>query len=61
VCLTAISDALLRKDSLKVARVENLEAGKVKLQNTYCNVGQSLLIMFIQEVVTLFLLFPCLE
>jgi hypothetical protein len=36
--LTAISDALIRKDSPVVAHVENIGAEKVKLQNLYCSV-----------------------
>jgi hypothetical protein len=34
VPLTAISDALLRKGSRKIARVENLESLNLKLQNS---------------------------
>jgi hypothetical protein len=59
--LTAISDALVRKGSSVVAHVENLGAEEVKLQNLYCNVEQSALIMLIQEIVTLPFLLHSLE
>lgn len=64
VPLTAISDALLRKGSRKIARVENVEALNLKLKNSrysvtiLCtnNIDQRNVLFF-----PFFFLFSCLE